>query len=356
MRVSSCGDPATLDVLKGAKRLVSEHLPVVYIESPRGERAADVEALLSSMLLIDKGLNQDDGDGTARQAPMAEYRCFWSAGRMRAGGGVFPPGLSLFNQLCVPPRIELHGLVRVAGDPWHKDRQMPLDELMLGRFAAPVLDLFPGARRVHSSPDVWVIDGFLAEVECEALVEESMSKLKGSRVGVPLGEGASAQSDEARQSHSAHLVRGGGMRGQAGLESRAAALLNVSLSRFEAPQVVRYVEGGKFDEHLDSLPLTGAPSRERVAADAMGGQRIATLITYLSTVALGGGTTFPMLNVSVSPVKGRALLFFPADSGGVPDQMTVHVGERVGHGEEKWIATMWLRRNEVVARPQGERK
>ena len=360
LRVSSCGDLAPLDVVKGANRLVTEYLPIVYVESSRGERAAKVEALLSSMVLKGKGLEGTAGavgvGATPPQTSGAGYRCFWSAGRMRAGGGVFPPGLSLFNQLCVPPRIELHGLVRVADDPWHKAGQMPLDELVLREFATPNLQLFHGARRVHSSPDVWVIDGFLAEAECDALMVESRERLRGSRVGVPLEEGASAQSDDSRRSQSAHLVRGRGKSGQTVLEARATALLNVSLSRFESPQVVRYVEGGKFEQHLDSLPLSAATSDERVAADEMGGQRIATLITYLSTVAIGGGTTFPLLNVSVSPVKGRALLFFPADASGVPDQMSMHLGESVGPGQDKWIATMWLRRNKVVARPRGAKK
>lgn len=85
----------------------------------------------------------------------------------------------------------------------------------------------------------------------------------------------------------------------------------------------------------------------------MGGQRIATLITYLSTVPSGGETAFPLLNVSVAPVKGSALLFFPADVNGVPDPMSTHRGEPVGAAGDKWIATMWLRQGVVGVGKRG---
>ena len=80
-----------------------------------------------------------------------------------------------------------------------------------------------------------------------------------------------------------------------------------------------------------------------------GGQRLATLLVYLNTVTThgGGGTIFRDLfnakgnPLTVKPIQGSALLFFPAFGNGRPDDRTLHKGEIVAH-EEKWITQMWI--------------
>jgi prolyl 4-hydroxylase len=72
------------------------------------------------------------------------------------------------------------------------------------------------------------------------------------------------------------------------------------------------------------------------------------LSVYLNTVEKGGGTLFRDLKgpdgepLAVRPVQGSALLFFPADQSGVPDDRTLHCGEPLGDNEEKWIVQMWI--------------
>ena len=69
---------------------------------------------------------------------------------------------------------------------------------------------------------------------------------------------------------------------------------------------------------------------------------------YLNTVPTSGGTQFRDLKgpdgkpLTVRPVQGSALLFFPADKAGVPDDRTLHCGEPLAEGEEKWIVQMWI--------------
>lgn len=69
---------------------------------------------------------------------------------------------------------------------------------------------------------------------------------------------------------------------------------------------------------------------------------------YLNTVPTSGGTQFRDLKgpdgnpLTVRPVQGSALLFFPADQSGVPDDRTLHCGEPLAEGEEKWIVQMWI--------------
>jgi hypothetical protein len=44
------------------------------------------------------------------------------------------------------------------------------------------------------------------------------------------------------------------------------------------------------------------------------------VLIYLNTVAVGGKTFFPRLNISVTPTKGMALVFFPASLDGRLDE------------------------------------
>lgn len=133
-----------------------------------------------------------------------------------------------------------------------------------------------------------------------------------------------------------------------------------TIDRWEEPQTVRYQQSEKFTWHLDAL----APSDN---LDDTGGQRVATLLVYLTDIGEnnGGSTLFRDLGekgegdesegdvekyLKVQPKKGSALLFFPA-AGGIEntpfDIRTLHAGEALSDEatEEKWIAQMWLREN-----------
>jgi hypothetical protein len=80
---------------------------------------------------------------------------------------------------------------------------------------------------------------------------------------------------------------------------------------------------------------------------------------YLNTVRRSGGTAFRDLkdpggvggrSLAVRPRQGSALLFFPASfPDGVPDGRTLHRGEPVDPGEEKWIAQVWIHQREYRA-------
>ncbi|KAL5196268.1 Prolyl 4-hydroxylase 1 [Glycine soja] len=86
-----------------------------------------------------------------------------------------------------------------------------------------------------------------------------------------------------------------------------------------------------------------------------GGQRIATMLMYLSDNIEGGETYFPLAGsgecscggklvkgLSVKPIKGNAVLFWSMGLDGQSDPNSVHGGCEVISGE-KWSATKWMR-------------
>ncbi|RYQ93152.1 hypothetical protein Ahy_B09g099431 isoform A [Arachis hypogaea] len=88
-----------------------------------------------------------------------------------------------------------------------------------------------------------------------------------------------------------------------------------------------------------------------------GGQRIATMLMYLSDNVEGGETYFPMAGsgecscggktvkgLSVKAIKGNAVLFWSMGLDGKSDPDSVHGGCEVLSGE-KWSATKWMRQS-----------
>ncbi|EKX45916.1 hypothetical protein GUITHDRAFT_108367 [Guillardia theta CCMP2712] len=140
IKISLCAYPPWQDVVAGARAVLLLHQPILYIETPRGHKAMEIEGRL-------KGLGMT-------------YRCYWSAGRMFRKDNwkqnkfdLFGPVLSVFHALCIPPHINLVGLRPIPEDPWHKHAQVassmyeggeltlrckiPLDEL----FVSEVLNI-----------------------------------------------------------------------------------------------------------------------------------------------------------------------------------------------------------------------
>ncbi|GIM09885.1 hypothetical protein Vretimale_13685 [Volvox reticuliferus] len=102
---------------------------------------------------------------------------------------------------------------------------------------------------------------------------------------------------------------------------------------YEALQVARYDMGQHFLAHEDGFPPHLAASN--------GFQRHATLLVYLNDVPRGGATRFDYLGLAVQPVKGKALLFFPAFSDGTSDVRSLHTAEDAvdtKYATQQWVA------------------
>jgi prolyl 4-hydroxylase len=185
-------------------------------------------------------------------------------------------------------------------------------------------------------PRIVLYESLLDAAECEALAAQAASRLAGSTVV--------DDADGVPRPH-AHRTSAGAWfeRGQtplvATLERRIEELLQWPASHGEGLQVLRYEAGGEYRPHFDYFDPAKPGSAPHLA---QAGQRVATLIVYLTDGAEGGGTAFPTLGLELRPRAGSALFFSNVDEHGHIDPATLHAGLPVIRGV-KLIATKWLR-------------
>lgn len=229
---------------------------------------------------------------------------------------------------------------------WEEHRRAATAPAQLPAQRLPDLDLALSPRQIDAgdrwvdvvatlaTPRVVVLGNLLSADECDALVAAARPRLARSLTVQTQTGGEEMNPDRTSQ----------GMffsRGESELisriEARIAQLLNWPLDHGEGMQVLRYSAGAQYKPHYDYFDPAepGTPTILR-----RGGQRVATLVMYLSEPARGGGTVFPDAGLEVAPVRGNAV-FFSYDRPH-PATGTLHGGAPVIEGE-KWVATKWLR-------------
>jgi prolyl 4-hydroxylase len=188
-------------------------------------------------------------------------------------------------------------------------------------------------------PRVVVFGGLLSIEECDGLVALSRTRLARSET-VDNQTGGN-EVNAARTSDGMFFERGEFALIDR-IERRIAALLNWPLDHGEGLQVLRYRPGAEYKPHHDYFDPAQPGSATILKR---GGQRVGTLIMYLSTPVRGGATVFPDVGLDVAPVKGNAV-FFSYDRAHQATR-TLHGGAPVLEGE-KWVATKWLREGVFV--------
>lgn len=126
----------------------------------------------------------------------------------------------------------------------------------------------------------------------------------------------------------------------------------IPASHGEGVQLLRYVNGQKYEPHTDYF-------HDAVNKDANhGGQRIATMLMYLSTPEAGGETVFPHVPApegrdpaewsacarqgnAVKAVRGSALFFYSLHPDATDDVKSTH-GSCPTLAGTKWSATKWM--------------
>lgn len=196
-----------------------------------------------------------------------------------------------------------------------------------------------GDRTVHvlsvlASPRIVVFGNLLSDEECDALIELAKPRLARSLTVETKTGGEELNAD--RTSNGMFFTRGEHDVVQR-LEARIAKLVNWPEENGEGLQILHYTAGAEYKPHYDYFDPhePGTPTILK-----RGGQRVATIVMYLSEPEKGGGTVFPDIHMEVAPKRGNAV-FFSYDRPH-PSTRTLHGGSPVIAGE-KWIATKWLR-------------
>jgi prolyl 4-hydroxylase len=185
-----------------------------------------------------------------------------------------------------------------------------------------------------TNPRVIVFSGLLSDDECDEMIALARPRLSRSET-VQTDTGGN-EINEARTSQGMFFTRGEHPV-CARLEARIAVLMSWPVENGEGLQVLRYGPGAEYKPHYDYFDPALAGTATVLKR---GGQRVASLVCYLNTPALGGQTVFPDIGLDVAPVRGNAVFF--SYNRPHPDTRTLHGGAPVLEGE-KWVATKWLR-------------
>lgn len=202
-------------------------------------------------------------------------------------------------------------------------------------------------RLLHRSPPVLALDNFLTVAECHEIQEQSASPLAHQVDSATFHGSLSTRTSTSWFCQYSNVPI---------LLAKANSLLNIPLETMEEPQIVRYERGQEFSWHCDEVPASQLDN---------GGQRVATLLVYLTSVPdkKGGGTIFRDLRqpgsdttneLVMQPKQGSALLFFPAFADGTPDDRTLHQSQVLDWDKSKWIVQMWVHQRQYnAALPAG---
>lgn len=120
------------------------------------------------------------------------------------------------------------------------------------------------------------------------------------------------------------------------LDARIKDLTGLDLETAEGLQIVNYGIGGQYEPHYDF-----ARKAEVAKFEDEIGNRISTLIFYMSDVEAGGGTVFTKLGINVTPVRGSAAYWFNLRRSGIGDFRTRHAACPVLSGS-KWVMNKWI--------------
>lgn len=205
-------------------------------------------------------------------------------------------------------------------------------------------------------PRAFVYHNFLSKAECEYLIDLAKPYMVKSTVV----DSKTGQSKDSRvRTSSGMFLKRGQDRIIRGIEKRIADFTFIPMEHGEGIQVLHYEVGQKYDAHYDYF-LDEFNTKN-------GGQRMATLLMYLSDVEEGGETVFPAANanftsvrwwnelsecgkqgLSVKPKRGDALLFWSMRPDATLDPSSLHGGCPVIRGN-KWSATKWMHVHEYKA-------
>mgnify|MGYP000208991038 CR=1 FL=1 len=189
---------------------------------------------------------------------------------------------------------------------------------------------------IEESIPILVYENVLSPFECHYLVTKFSPMLEPSMIVDPItGKG---RVDSVRTSFIATIVPQVADWITRKVDNKIATLTGTNVNQGEALSLLRYEAGQEYKPHYDALSVG-----QDAAIYQDGGQRIKTALVYLNTVAKGGCTVFPKLDLKVAPVMGSMLVFSNTDDNENTILKSYHAGEKI-IDENKWLVTKWIRK------------
>lgn len=199
------------------------------------------------------------------------------------------------------------------------------------------------------APRAFLFRGLLTDEECDHLISLAKDHMEASTV-VDDATGDSVPSTVRTSSGTFLDYRQTDI--VARIERRLAHITMIPEENGESLQILHYVNGQQYEPHWDYF----IDKSGKNADPAHGGQRVATVLMYLTTPEEGGETVFPESDtkvegpewsecakkgLAVKSVRGDALLFYSLKPDGTPDRKSLHGSCPTTKGE-KWSATRWI--------------
>jgi prolyl 4-hydroxylase len=273
----------------------------------------------------------DDGHGAARAHALA------AAAVLRFGPIPLQELLTDWRALEAAYRLRRY-VTEAGGEPLEGSLALPhlLDPTLISTNCIVLPDARVDLLMLSHSPKLALFGKLLSAQECEGLIALGRDHVTPDEI-VDGETGAGKVDPALRTSHGCALEAG--LDGLVdAIDERVTRLTGRARDTREPITLSRYLPGQKFEPHTDYFYDNAAYGQHAGAQ----GQRIATLVIYLSEVEAGGGTVFPGAAIEVRPQRGGATYFTYQRGDGTPDPASVHGGAPVLSGE-KWIATVWFR-------------
>lgn len=192
-------------------------------------------------------------------------------------------------------------------------------------------------RLLNDSPRVAVVDELLDSELTDYLIIRAEPQLAASETVHP--DSGNRIQNTLRTSRSMNFFPGALDVPLGVILERIACVSGLSLEYAEPLAVLHYAPGQEYRPHYDYFTAEALSTQGELGR---AGQRVATVLTYLSDVEAGGETEFPELGLKVAAKRGRSFVFANCDEHGRPDPRSLHAGRPVAAGE-KWVATLWFR-------------
>ncbi|XP_028164103.1 prolyl 4-hydroxylase subunit alpha-1-like [Ostrinia furnacalis] len=197
----------------------------------------------------------------------------------------------------------------------------------------------------YLEPDIMIFHDVMSDDEIEFIKETAQPRFRRAVVvDAVTGESVPVKYRISKsawlEDHESRVI--------ARISQRVADMTGLSMDTAEHLQVVNYGIGGHYEPHFDF-----SRKHESLINYLNAGNRIGTVLFYMSDVAQGGATVFTKLGVSLFPIKGAAAFWYNLHPSCEGDLATRHAACPVLRGS-KWVSNKWIHQGgQELLRPCG---